>query len=307
MSIAPYDRDTEIEAYDDEETQEVNLGGTAIELATRAEIAAQVAVARQYPRSIKRFLNTAREMATLDPRMAEACNYAVPRGGKIIEGPSVRLAEIAAYAWGHLRVEAKIVSEDERFVTARGVCHDMQTNVFVAYETKRKISYSNGRRYNDDMIATTGNAAASIALRNAIFRVIPNALIKPLADEAKMCAKGDVKTLSARRSALLEHFGRLGAKPEDVYRVLGVAGVEDITLDHLLTMQGIAAAIKDGETTFESVFTVPVTVASKSEGITATLTAKLAESPAPPKADPAPAATPKAEPAKKTREPGEDG
>jgi len=307
MSIAHLDRNSDIEAYDDEETREVSLGGTAIELAARAEIAAQVAAARQYPRSIKRFANRAKELITLDQDVAASCFYSVPRGGKAIEGPSVRLAEIVAYAWTNMRVHASIVGEDERFVTARGVCHDMETNVCVTYETKRKISYSNGRRYNDDMIATTGNAAASIALRNAIFRVIPSALINPLYFEARRCAAGDVKTLSSQRVSLIEHFGKLGAKPEAVFRVLGVAGVEDITLDHLVTMRGIATALKDGEATFDSIFAETVTVATKSEGIVGKLQARVAETPAPPKAEPAPVATPKVEPAKKTREPGEDG
>ncbi|MFN8826683.1 MAG: hypothetical protein ACK501_17070, partial [Planctomycetota bacterium] len=39
----------------------------------------------------------------------------------------------------------------------------------------RRITGKNGRRYSSDMIGVTGNAACSIALRNAVFRGIPRA------------------------------------------------------------------------------------------------------------------------------------
>ena len=60
----------------------------------RAEIDTQIATARAYPRSLKRFRETATTMATLDEKTAASCFYALPRGGKSIMGPSARLAEI---------------------------------------------------------------------------------------------------------------------------------------------------------------------------------------------------------------------
>jgi hypothetical protein len=58
-------------------------------------------------------------------------------------------------------------------VTAQGVCHDLQSNTFIAYEVRRRITGKGDRKYSDDMIGVTGNAASSIALRNAILKIIP--------------------------------------------------------------------------------------------------------------------------------------
>lgn len=55
-------------------------------------------------------------------------------------------------------------------MTAQGVFHDLERNVAITYEVRRRIVDKNGRRYKPDMIGVTANAACSIALRNAILR-----------------------------------------------------------------------------------------------------------------------------------------
>jgi hypothetical protein len=223
------------------------------------ELDMQITTAKRFPRSVAVFKKVAMEMATLDEETAEACFYALPRGGKTIEGPSARLAEICMSAWGNMRVEAKMVGEDDRFVTSRGPAWDLQTNVAIAYEVKRRITTSgkNGntsKKFDDDMVGVTSNAASSIALRNAVFKAIPAAFWKPIYLACRQVAIGDIKTIANRRAALLEHFQKMGVTNDQVLALLGVKGVEDITLDNLLTMKGLATALKDGETTIEDAF-----------------------------------------------------
>src|SRR4051812_48501652 len=74
---------------------------------TRAEVDIQISTAKRYPRSIRNFKQQALEMATFDEETAEGCFYSLPRGGKPIEGPSARLAEIVLSAWGNVRADAK--------------------------------------------------------------------------------------------------------------------------------------------------------------------------------------------------------
>lgn len=223
------------------------------------EIDVQISTAKRFPRSIASFKKVALEMACLDEETAEACFYALPRDGKTVEGPSARLAEICASAWGNLRVEARQVGEDERFVTSRGTAWDLQTNVAIAYEVKRRITTSsrNGqqsKKYSDDMVGVTSNAASSIALRNAVFKVIPAAFWKPIYVACRHVAVGDIKTLANRRAAMLDHFQKMGVTNEQVFGMLDVKGADDITLDHLVTLKGLATALKDGETTIEEAF-----------------------------------------------------
>jgi hypothetical protein len=242
-----------------------------------ADIDIQIATAHAYPRSLTRFKERALAMATLDEETAASCWYTLPRGGKVIEGPSVRLAEIVGSAWGNLRYGARVVGQDRQFVTAQGLCHDLEVNVAAAIEVKRRITDKHGKTFNDDMIAVTGNAASSIALRNAVFRVIPFAFVKFIYDQARLVATGDVKTLSKKRDDMLAYFGKMGLSAERVLASVGKRGVEDVGLDELRLLKGFATAIKDGEADIDTIFpdlkgavTLPVN-GSKSDRLAAAM------------------------------------
>jgi|SRR5215467_300083 len=220
----------------------------------KSEIDLQIATAKRYPRHITRLLNTAGTLATVDSETADSCIYALPRGGKVIEGPSVRFAEIMAYAWGNNRCGARVIDEGEEFVTAMGTYFDLETNFQVAFEVKRRIVNSKGVRYNADMIGTTSNAACAIALRNAILRGIPRAIWNKVYLQARRAVAGDIKTLDSRRLAAMKQFELMGVKREAIFAKLEVKGLEDISLDHMVVLIGIFNAIRAGDMTPEQAF-----------------------------------------------------
>ena len=83
---------------DEEEPREVEvvhgdvIGSAALAALNRSEIDIQIQTAKRFPRSISQFKKTALAMATIDEETAGSMFYKVPRSGKTIEGPSVRLA-----------------------------------------------------------------------------------------------------------------------------------------------------------------------------------------------------------------------
>jgi len=239
---------------------EIVADTSAIAQIERAQIDMQIATARRYPRQLSLVKSNMLSFATLDEETAAGCFYTLPgrKGGdgKPLQGPSVRLAEIALSCYQHLRAGSRIIEDDGKFITAQGVVHDLENNVVVSIEVKRRITTKDGKRYSDDMIATTGNAACSIALRNAAFRVIPMALVKPVYDAAKKLAIGDGKSLVQRRAASVEHFAKMGISKEQVCDTLGVRSVDDIQLSHLEMLIGYATAIKDGEASVDDIFGV---------------------------------------------------
>lgn len=241
------------------------VGPTVIEALTRGEIDTQVATARRYPRQLRTFTSRVLDMATLDQDTAESCLYALPRDGKTIEGPSIRFAELVAAAWQNVRVEGRQVGDDGKFVTARGTCLDLENNVAIAVEVQRRVTGKNGRRYNDDMIGVTSNAAISIALRNAVLKVVPKVYWQPAYLAARTVAIGKADTLVARRGQMLAYFVKLGATNDKVFALLGVTSVEEIRLDHLVTLKGLATAIKDGETTVDDAFAPAAAAAAPTE------------------------------------------
>lgn len=238
----------------DNEAEVITAESGTLALLNKSEIDMQIATAHKYPRSVVNFRRRVFEMVTLSEQIAAECIYAVPRDGKMIEGPSARFAEVVASAWGNSRAGARVVSDQGDFVTAQGVFHDLEQNVAITYEVQRRITRSNGNRFGADMIAVTANAACSIALRNAILKGVPKAFWSEMYDGARKTAMGDVKTLPTRRAEALDALLRYGISPEQVFAKLGIAGKEDLGLEELATLRFMLTAIKDGDATPEQSF-----------------------------------------------------
>lgn len=224
----------------------------------KGEVDVQISTAKRFPRSMKVFLAKAESMATVDEQTAGDCFYSLPprRGGndKPIEGPSVRFAEIIAASWGNMRVQSQVVDDDGKFITAQGRCWDLENNVAVAVDVRRKITTKEGKRFSDDMINTTANAACSIAFRNAVMKVVPMALSRAIYTKARQVAIGDATTLVTRRASMIEYFRKMSISPEQVCIAVQKASVDDITVDDLATLKGMTTAIKDGELSLDEAF-----------------------------------------------------
>ena len=199
-------------------------------------------------------MNNIKTIATLDNSTAEDCFYALRRQGTLIEGVSVRLAEIIAGAWGNMRVQTRIIGNDGKTITAQGVCHDLETNLAVSVEVKRRITDKSGKTYSEDMQVTTGNAASAIAFRNAVLKVVPKAVTKRVIDEIKQVALGKAIDLETRRQNMIAYFGKLGVSQTDILTYCGVKRIEEITSEMVFELSGLKNAIKEGTTTVAEPF-----------------------------------------------------
>lgn len=214
----------------------------------------QVATAKRHPRSIGEAKQRAIELATFDQETAAACSYAVPRAGKIIEGPTVRCLEICAVAFGNMRVAAKTTGEDDGFVYSQSVAWDLENNYALSWETKRRITNKEGRRFSGDMIQTTSNAGTAIAMRNSIHRVLPRSFVKEVWLAARKAAAGSAKTLKQQRSEMIQYFEGQGIKKQQILDLLEIGKVDDINLERLSTLRSIAQSVKDGVVSIEKLF-----------------------------------------------------
>lgn len=245
----------EIQRMDEQEVEVLQVSNVeTLTALTKGEIDAQIATAKQYPRNLARVLNNIETLATMDEDIAGSCFYALRRQGKVIEGASVRMAEIVASSWGNLRTQARIIANDGKTITAQGVCHDLETNTAISVEVKRRITDKNGKTYNEDMQIMTGNAACAIALRNAVFKVVPAALIKKAIDKAKKVSLGESMTLETSRSKMLQYFKTIGVDEKQIFDYLSVEKVEEIDIDMVIELRGLATAIKEGTTTIKEAF-----------------------------------------------------
>ena len=226
-----------------------------IDAVERANVDSQVATAKQYPRDLARSINNSIAMATMDYNTAQSCGYALPRGGKPITGPSVHLAKLIVSNWGNIRAEAKVVQITDKQVISRGTCWDLENNVATAFEVRRSIIGKGGKRFTDDMITVTGNAANSIAYRNAVFSVIPKAVVDKVYQAAQHFITGDLsdeEKIVARRKKCIDYFkDEYGITEDEVVMLCGKQTVNQIKAEQIALLLGITQSLKDGDTTVE--------------------------------------------------------
>lgn len=226
-------------------------------LREKAQVDIQVATAKAFPRDVATALSEAVVMATMDYETAESCNYTLPRGGKLIQGPGVRMAEILLQSWGNLRADTKVIEESSKHVTSESVVWDLQKNNAVKIAVKRSISTKSGRM-NDDMITVTGNAANSIAFRNAIFKVIPRAIVDKVYGAVMVKLIGEEGDFQKKLKGVLDAFKKKYDKPQaDVLKLIGKDALKDVTPKDVVLLIGLGTALKDGAVTIESLFKQP--------------------------------------------------
>lgn len=243
------------------EVQRGNIPTFEVEVETRyqdrEQLDVQIATAKRYQRSIAKFTHEVEEMATSTEEVAEECMYALPRDGKTIEGPSARLGEIVLSAWGNCMAGARVDREDAQFVYATGYFFDLQRNVRIVREMRRRIVNKYGQRFNADMIQVTGNAACSIAQRNAVFAGIPKAFWIAAYKKVRHVIAGDIATLATRRAEVFGWMMKRGVDEPRVLAALGKQGIEDVGLEDFVTLKGMVNSIRDGEADVDELFPDP--------------------------------------------------
>lgn len=230
----------------------------------RAELDVQITTAKAYPRDVSQFLSYAEQLATMDEETAQSCFYCLPRKEKDgtkkeIRGGSIRLAEIVANAWGNIHAATRIVENDGKHVTAEGVAWDLQTNVKISMQNKVSIWFGAqdgkvGYPASADMQTLLSNAASAKALRNAIFKVVPKALVDRVREKAMTFAVGDQKTISSKVIEIFDKLIKMGIDKQKILDYYGRKTLTEVTPDDYRSLIGVGTAIKEGHIKIDDVF-----------------------------------------------------
>jgi hypothetical protein len=230
----------------------------------RAELDVQIQTAKAYPRDIKKSMENAEFLATLDELTAQSCFYCLPRkdkdgNKKEIRGASIRLAEIMLTSFGNIHGATRIVENDGRFITSEAVCWDLEANVKITTQNKVSIRFGEkagkgGYTANNDMQTVLSNAASAKALRNAIFKVVPKALVDRILEKAMSFSIGDQKTVNSKVSTLLDKLVKMGIDQQKILDYYGRKTVSELTGEDYKSLIGVGTAIKEGHIKIEEVF-----------------------------------------------------
>lgn len=229
-------------------------------------------MARQFPRDI---VAIERNVANACSRfsLAQMAQYALPVSGSTVKGPSIRMAEVLAQAYGNLDIGREVVAtgKDERgkWSDIRVYALDLETGLRFQ-ETMRihhvRYSKSKGDTAITDLseLERLFSQHAAKRLRECILRAIPRDLTeKALAWCRQTVQSGDkdsngkpLKPLIDRCKAIVLEFERLGVKREQVEKYVGCA-MNLWTPEHFEDLVSVWRSVKDSELKVEEFFGDP--------------------------------------------------
>lgn len=239
----------ELANYEGEAEQHEPTSGTQMATTRQAqEVQAAMIVARRFPRdemkSLSRIVESCKRIA-----LAEGATYEYSRGGQTISGPSIRLAETMARAWGNLDFGIIELERKRGESTVMAYCWDLETNtrqtkVFAVRhmrDTKRGSYELTDER---DIYETVANNAAR-RLRACILGIIPGDVQDKALEQCQrtLVGKSD-KPLADQIAECVEAFKQFGVTP-NMIEARVQHRLQAITPHELARLRRVFVALRD--------------------------------------------------------------
>ena len=229
----------------------VNAGAVSIESERAvAEARGQIQIAQMFPRDVA--AARAELMAECDSfEFASVASYAVPRAGGTVTGPSIRLAEAVASAYGHMEWGHRELSRGDGKSEVEVYAWDKQKNnrrirqITVDHfrDTKNGPQKLRDSKDIDDKIANV----ASKQMRGAILALVPKSFTEAAIARCKTTlAGGGGVPLKERIAKMTDAFAKMGVTTEILKKHLGHS-LDGINGDELTDLIAIFNAIKGGD------------------------------------------------------------
>ena len=242
-----------------------------------AEVKASMLCAKQFPRdevaAFARLMKSCKR-----PGLAEASMYEYERGGTKVTGPSIRLAEAAAQAWGNLtfgivEVEQRKGEDGIGESVIEAYAHDLETNTrqvkrFHVRHVRDTRSGSKLLTDGRDVYELVANQGAR-RLRACILGVIPGDVIDSAVAECEKTLRGaNTEPLADRIRKMISMFGEVGVSQAAIEAKL-CHKVDACSEQEVSRLGKTWRAIKDGMTTPAEQFPSLATEAKKADDTTA--------------------------------------
>jgi hypothetical protein len=226
-----------------------------------AEVQAAVISAKNFPRDTNAAFGAVIE-ACKRKRVAENAMYAYKRGGAMVTGPSIRMAEILAQNYGNLSFGIVELERRQGESQMMAFCHDLQSNtrqtrVFAVPHARSSKAAGRVELTDDrDVYEMTANQGAR-RLRACILGIIPPDFIDGAIEQCEATLKDADKNvpMADRIRGMLQAFSEHGVSQEMIEKRLQHK-VDAINEAELVSLRKIYGSIKDGIASREEFFSV---------------------------------------------------
>lgn len=226
--------------------------------------------------------------------LAQAALYAYPRGGNTIEGPSIRLAEALARAWGNMQYGTMEIGRDGDESTMLAYAWDLQANTMARMEFRVKHvrdTKHGPKELRDERDVYELNAnQGSRRLRACILRMIPGDIVDACVERCRLTLEKAMGRIEDAIPRMIEKFDAIGVTQAMIERRLKKT-INAMTYQELVSLGNIFNALRDGMGVVEDYFEPAAAPQTKPpEGGRAdaarAAAARAAQNTAPPKAPP---------------------
>jgi hypothetical protein len=212
------------------------------------EVQVSMLAAKRFPRDEVMALD--RIKATCQRKtLADQAIYAYPRGGQMITGPSIRLAEAIAQYWGN--IDAGVIELDNRGGRSEMMAYawDLETNTRVTktFSVEHVRDTKQGRKALTDardIYEATANFGAR-RMRACILSIVPGDVVEMAVDECrKTIASADKRPVKEIVDSLIKSFKELSVSKAQLEDFLGKQ-LTGVLKEELVDLGVVYKAIKD--------------------------------------------------------------
>ena len=213
-----------------------------------AQVQSMIVIAQQFPRNERKCMNDILEDC-LNLNVVENAEYAYPRAGETVAGPSIRLAEVMALRWKHMDFGSMELDRSDGTSNMLSWAWDLQNNVRVAREfaVDHFIVLRNRKRKaltDPRDIYEHTQSHAQRRVRACLLAVLP----RKVQDAAQaQCANTQMYKMGAPEEqikTIIDRFVKLGVSEAEVKGRLGVP-LNKVTGAHVLNLRRIAKSMED--------------------------------------------------------------
>lgn len=213
------------------------------------EVQAAMIVAKRFPRNARDSMDRILQGCTR-LSLAESAMYSYTRGGSEVTGPSIRLAECIAQAWGN--IDFGYIELEQRNSESQVMAYawDLETNtrqskVFSVPHKRHTKSGDYPLTDPRDIYEMIANQAAR-RVRSCILSIIPGDVIEAAVKQCELTLKaGGGIPLEDRIKAMVEKYAELDITTDQLRGYIG-KNVEAFTENDIVRLGKVYRSIKDG-------------------------------------------------------------
>lgn len=253
----------QVMTYDDNRAAVAAMQSTTTEMVVSRqaqEVQAAMIVAKRFPRdetsSWNRIMNACKR-----PGLAEKARYEYPRGGENVSGPSIRLAEAMAQAWGNLDFGVIELDQKSGESTVMAYCWDLETNtrqtkIFTVPHIRQTRKGAKALTDPRDIYEMVANQGAR-RLRACILGIIPKDIVDDALEQcAKTLTNGKEPLIDRVRKMVAVFQEKVGVPQSCLEEYIGCK-VDAFTEQSIIRLRGVYTAITEGRADREDYFNLP--------------------------------------------------